>query len=153
MSRTASVTTRRALMKGVAWAAPVAAVATTAPALAASPLPIEAVLDAGKSCKLPRTKQYRLSFTFVNTGAKVTVKLRSITVSPNSNTHVSFPLDSSNDTFEIAAGGTHSVDYVSHVSGNAADGQASATFTLEDGSGEREVTQNFGFQSFSNCKD
>jgi hypothetical protein len=62
---------RRTVTRGIAWSAPVAAVAYAAPAFAASPPPVVAS-QCGVACKHPGnvdTKTYHFTFCFKATGA------------------------------------------------------------------------------------
>ena len=171
MSSTASITTRRSLMKGVAWAAPVAAVAITAPALAASPPvdqptlpttppteepepPFVAVLNKGESCKATAgVGVYRLTFTLKNTDGASTanVELTSLAVDPNSGSPVFFSL-TEQTVFTLAVGGEAKVTYVSDKAENMANGKASATFTYTDESGEHTLTQEFSLNGLPVCR-
>ncbi|MDV3295485.1 MAG: hypothetical protein LOY01_06650 [Brachybacterium paraconglomeratum] len=156
MSSIASVTTRRALMKGVAWAAPVAAVAITAPALAASPpvgpSPVIAVLNTNASCKVTGgIHKYRLVFTFTNSGSDAMVKMTSVSVTPNSGSPVTFPV-SDEASFSLPAGVEEVVTYESDKAGNMANGTAVATFEYEDATGVvQAVTQEFAVPSLRPC--
>lgn len=158
MSSTASITTRRALMKGVAWAAPVAAVAITAPALAASPpvgpSPVIAVLNTNASCKVTGgIHKYRLVFTFTNSGTDATVKMTSVSVTPNSGSPVTFPV-SDEAPFSLPASGEKVVTYESVKANDMANGTATATFECRDATGVLQtVTQEFAVPSLSPCKD
>ena len=159
MSSTArSVTTRRSMMKGMAWAAPAMTMAVAAPALAASPPigppPVMAVLNTNASCKVTGgIHKYRLVFTFTNSGSDAMVKMTSVSVTPNSGSPVTFPV-SDEAPFSLPAGGEEVATYESDKAGNMANGTAVATFEYEDAMGVvQTVTQEFAVPSLPPCKN
>ena len=159
MSSTArSVTTRRSMMKGMAWAAPAMTMAVAAPALAASspidPPPVMAVLNTNASCKVIRgIHKYRLVFTFTNSGSDAMVKMTSVSVAPNSGSPVTFPV-SDEAPFSLPVGGEEVVTYESVKADDMANGTATATFEYEDATGVvQTVTQEFAVPSLPPCKN
>lgn len=141
---------RRALMKGVAWAAPVAAVAVAAPAYATSheepPIIVEPVPGAGNSCKdnAPgNAAYYYLTFSFENpTDEPITLTITDIQMFPNSGTKPTFPeggLHGNVFTFTVGPGQTINQSFCSTNAPNAAQGNATmelsiagATYNIED---------------------
>ena len=159
MSSTArSVTTRRSMMKGMAWAAPAMTMAVAAPALAASspidPPPVMAVLNTNASCKVTGgIHKYRLVLTFTNSGSDAMVKMTSVSVAPNSGSPVTFPV-SDEAPFSLPVGGEEVVTYESVKADDMANGTATATFEYEDATGVvQTVTQEFAVPSLPPCKN
>ena len=146
-------TTRRSLMKGIAWAAPVATVAVAAPALAVSP-PIVVTL-AGTSCKETQgAKKYYLAFSIRNSGSGTAeVRATALSVPPNSGQTVTFTEGLPTPWESVGGHDTLLMDYTSTPNGNIANGTATATFEVSDPSGVvQTVTETFDVGSLPPCE-
>lgn len=137
---------RRALMKGAAWATPVAAVSIAAPALATSheEPPISVTLD-GDSCKYPgqsteKAFSYKLIFTITNNrDYAVEFRVTSLFVDPNSGANIQFsayPMPG--DWITLAAGASTSLTFISDESTNSANGTAEIDFEVRKVGGGAE---------------
>lgn len=145
--------TRRTLMKGIAWAAPMATIAVAVPALAVSP-PIVVTLSA-TSCKETRSsKRYYLAFSIRNTGSGIAeVRAISLSVAANSGQMVTF--SGGLPTAWEPVGGHDAIllDYTSTKNGNISQGTATATFEVRDPSGVvQTVTETFDIGSLPPCE-
>lgn len=123
---------RRALMKGVAWAAPVAAVAVAAPAYALS-YPVVIEFDEDKSCKASSSDKYYLYFKLTNqsTGT-INYQVTSLTVTASSGQSVTFPQLGSGT---LAPGASFEGGFCSNEAKNMASGTARIEVRVTGGGG------------------
>lgn len=83
---------RRTVVKGAAWAAPVATLGVAAPSLAASPPPVNPTLSSRGFCKHPgNPSRYHLGIDWNNgLPCETTITITSIVLSPSSGQPVTF---------------------------------------------------------------
>lgn len=152
--RSSDGASRRSIMKGVAWAAPMAAVAVAAPAVAASPKePIDVDLS-DLTCKETKSsKKYYLAFDIRNIRTfDVEFRITSLVVEPNSGSNITFPGQIPTNWISLGDLATITVGFTSDESGNIANGTAVATFEVRDPSGEVETfTGTFRVPTLSPC--
>lgn len=150
---TARGTSRRSIVKGAAWAAPVVAISTIAPAYATSPdEPIDVVLGAGSCKQTAGSKRYQLELHFENkSGYDIEYVVTSLTVTPNSGSTITFTLDGERKF--IAEGGTDTDTFVSDRSGDLANGTAAITYIAYDTDGnETPVETTVSITDLPPCK-
>lgn len=154
-------TTRRSLMKGVAWATPVAVVSIAAPAVATSPTPpIDVTLD-GDSCKYPGQStpnafSYKLIFNIENNrGYDIEWRVTSLYVDPNSGSNITFPYSFPTDWTSLSAHGSTSATFISNESTNSSNGNAVFTFEVRKvgGGDEQPVSGSISIGGLPPCKD
>ncbi|MBB5832763.1 hypothetical protein [Brachybacterium aquaticum] len=146
---------RRALMKGVAWAAPVAAVAVAAPAYAASN-PVTITVDPTLSCKQtppPGRKDayYYLTFSMKNNlSVPINYDFTALWVQATSGQPVNFtyPPDGT-----LAPGATVTWTVCSGVVTNTAQGTAGATVEVSAGTNTFVVTKPLEVASLPPCNN
>ncbi|MFC0676097.1 hypothetical protein [Brachybacterium hainanense] len=133
---------RRALMKGIAWAAPVASIAIAAPAIASSNQPPIDVSLGGDSCKWTEGhKQYYITFDIANNrNYAVEYRVIALTVTPNSGSTITFTETLPTEWTEIGVGEDSFADFLSNQSNNIAQGTANVTFEVRK-VGEQDVEQ------------
>ncbi|EWS80866.1 hypothetical protein [Brachybacterium phenoliresistens] len=156
----ASTTTRRSLMKGVAWATPVAVVSIAAPAVATSPTPpIDVSLD-GDSCKYPGQStpnafSYKLIFNIENNrDYDIEWRVTSLYVDPNSGSNITFPYSFPTAWTSLSAHGSTAATFISNESTNSSNGSAVFTFEVRKvgGGAEQPVSGSISIGGLPPCK-
>lgn len=144
---------RRALMKGVAWAAPVAAVAVAAPAYASSQV-VSITSTPGVSCRdTPGDNQYYLSFDIVNnSNVELNFTVTYLAVAPNSDSPVVFPLSSSNNNGQIGVNGEVTWGLCSNNAENMAQATAVIQVRVEGQGIDASIDQTFEFGALEPCQ-
>lgn len=145
--------TRRSLMKGIAWAAPMATIAVAVSALAVSP-PIVVTLSATSCKETQSSKKYYLAFSIKNTGSG-TAEVRAIALSVAANSGQTVVFSGGLPTAWEPVGGHDTIlmDYTSTANGNISQGTATATFEVRDPSGVvQTVTETFNIGSLPPCE-
>lgn len=123
---------RRTVVKGAAWAAPVVTLGVAAPAMAASPPPVNPELG-GESCKHTKgVKRYHVQLIFNNgLNCSTTVNISKFVVIANSGQEVTFT-PAPETTFTIDRYSQKSWIYDSDVMGNISQGNVQVVYTYTD---------------------
>ncbi|MCS6710976.1 hypothetical protein JSY14_02700 [Brachybacterium sp. EF45031] len=152
---------RRTLLRAAAWAAPVAALSTAAPALAISPTtPIDVTYNQ-ESCKQTGDfgpdgkKRYRLVFDVENqTNQPLEYRVVSIVVEPNSDTPITFFDITTTWAGTLEPGESATVREVSDASGDLGNGTAKVDIEVRFTDGSTETVTTFvQVESFPPCQD
>ncbi|UVY82990.1 hypothetical protein NLU66_12230 [Brachybacterium sp. NBEC-018] len=155
MTTSTHPTSRRSLMRGVAWAAPTVAMSIgAAPAIAISPT-IEPALNTDSSCKETQgSKRYYLAFTIDNKGsADAEVRAIQLSVTPDSGSTVVFSGGLPTRWYPLPGKDSIEMSFRSSTSGNIANGIATATFEVRDLSGSTQnIVTTFRVDSLPPCE-
>lgn len=121
---------RRTVAKGAAWSAPVILAGTVAPAMAASPPPVNPSLDPNGFCKHPgNPKRYHVGIIWRNTlPCTTTVSITGITLTPNASNEpaVTFP---GSTTFTVGGNSTATKIYDSNLTEASSNGTVYVNYT------------------------
>lgn len=148
---------RRTLVQGAAWTAPAIAVATTTPALAASPTPEPPIVIDGEakgSCKFPGEsrgqKAYRIAVHFSNesefTGTVTIVDI----VGPDGK-ELTWANDQNPDSYVIQPGGGDVVFFL--LSGDSANISVQVTYSVLVDGREYTLTETVTIPEFPPCQE